>query len=64
MARALVAGALGVIGRSVVAELERRGWETVGIGRRTGTDTARTRYLPVDLLVRPIAGRSSPAAAT
>jgi nucleoside-diphosphate-sugar epimerase len=50
MARALVAGALGVIGRYVVAELERRGWETVGVARRTGTDTARTRYLSVDLL--------------
>jgi nucleoside-diphosphate-sugar epimerase len=50
MAKALVAGALGIMGRTIVKELEARGWETVGVSRRGATDTARTRYLSIDLL--------------
>lgn len=50
---ALVAGAAGVIGRNLVEHLETLDdWEVIGISRRGGDDTARTRQLRVDLLDR------------
>ncbi|WP_102224215.1 SDR family oxidoreductase [Acidimangrovimonas sediminis] len=48
---ALVAGGLGVIGRSLVTHLaDRLGWRVTAISRRTPDFETRARYLPVDLL--------------
>ncbi|CAI0763095.1 SDR family oxidoreductase [Serratia entomophila] len=48
--QALVAGANGVIGRDLIAELERQGWAVTGLSRRGGQARPRVRYLAVDLL--------------
>jgi len=51
--KALVAGALGVIGRSLIQELERQGdWEVVGISRRIPDFETSSIYLSLDLLDR------------
>lgn len=48
---ALVIGARGIIGGSIVEHLRARGdWEVIGVARRGGEDGARLRYLSVDLL--------------
>lgn len=48
---ALVVGANGVIGSNLIAHLEELGnWEIIGLSRRGGNDTDKTRYLSVDLL--------------
>jgi nucleoside-diphosphate-sugar epimerase len=47
---AIVAGASGAVGRTLVRHLEASdGWDVVGIGRRAAAPTARTRYLQLDL---------------
>ncbi len=49
--KAVVVGAQGVIGRSVVNHLEQLGdWEVVGLSRRASSPSARVRHIPVDLL--------------
>ncbi len=49
--KAVVVGALGVIGRYIVARLEEEGgWEIVGLSRRERESRDRTRYVSVDLL--------------
>lgn len=48
--KAVVVGALGVIGRYVVETLEDAGWEVVGLSRRPAEDRERIRYVSVDLL--------------
>jgi nucleoside-diphosphate-sugar epimerase len=54
---ALVVGAHGVIGSTLLAELaERPGWDVIGISRRGGADTDRIRHRAVDLL-DPVAAR-------
>ena len=51
--KALVSGALGVIGRSLIQELEKRqDWEIVGISRRVPEKKGKTKYLCLDLLDR------------
>ena len=51
--KALVAGALGVIGRSLIQELEKQqDWEIVGISRRVPEKKGKTDYLSLDLLDR------------
>ena len=51
MKKAVVVGALGVIGRYIVEKLAALGdWEVVGLSRRKGEDRGRVRYLSVDLL--------------
>ena len=51
MKKAVVVGALGVIGRYIVEKLAALpDWEVVGLSRRRGQDRARVRYLSVDLL--------------
>ena len=51
MKKAVVVGALGVIGRYIVEKLASLGdWEVVGLSRRKGEDRERVRYLSVDLL--------------
>jgi len=48
---ALVVGANGVIGSNLIVHLEEIGnWDIIGLSRRGGTDTAKTRYISVDLL--------------
>jgi nucleoside-diphosphate-sugar epimerase len=48
---ALVVGATGVVGTKLVEELQAQGdWQIIGLSRRGGTDSARTRYIAVDLL--------------
>ncbi|UJR78463.1 SDR family oxidoreductase [Sandaracinus amylolyticus] len=50
---ALVAGANGVIGRELVAQLERcEGWRVVALSRRGGASTERVQHVAVDLLDR------------
>ncbi|NKF21921.1 SDR family oxidoreductase [Solimonas marina] len=49
--KALVAGGLGVIGRQLVEDLNRRDdWDVIGLSRRAAPDDAVGRYLSVDLL--------------
>jgi nucleoside-diphosphate-sugar epimerase len=49
--KAIVVGALGVIGRYVVDKLAAEGdWEIVGLSRRQGEDRGSVRYVSVDLL--------------
>jgi nucleoside-diphosphate-sugar epimerase len=49
--KAVVVGALGVIGRYIVERLvEERDWRVVGLSRRKTTDTPRYRHIAVDLL--------------
>ena len=51
MKKAVVVGALGVIGRYIVEKLAALpDWEVVGLSRRRGEDHDRVRYLSVDLL--------------
>ncbi len=51
MKKAVVVGALGVIGRYIVEKLASLAdWEVVGLSRRKGEDRGRVRYLSVDLL--------------
>jgi nucleoside-diphosphate-sugar epimerase len=48
---ALVVGANGVIGSKLIAYLEELDeWNIIGLSRRGGSNTAKTQYLPVDLL--------------
>lgn len=48
---ALVVGAQGVIGRSLVDHLASLGdWDIIGLSRRAGQSTGRVRYLSIDLL--------------
>jgi nucleoside-diphosphate-sugar epimerase len=47
---AIVAGAFGAVGHSLVAHLQDRGdWNVVGLGRRTAPAARRTRFIAVDL---------------
>ena len=51
MKKAVVVGALGVIGRYIVERLASLpDWEVVGLSRRKGEDRGRVRYVSVDLL--------------
>src|SRR3970040_1971582 len=51
MKKAVVVGALGVIGRYIVEKLAALpDWEVIGLSRRKGEDRGRVRYLSVDLL--------------
>lgn len=48
---ALVAGAQGIIGRNLIAELRGQGgWDIIGLSRRGGTDEEKVRHIAVDLL--------------
>lgn len=48
---ALVAGAQGVIGRNLIAELAAQGsWDIIGLSRRGGADEGRVRHVAIDLL--------------
>jgi nucleoside-diphosphate-sugar epimerase len=50
---ALVAGAQGVIGRNLIAHLEKEGgWDIIGLSRRGGEAERGTRHIAVDLLDR------------
>ena len=47
---AIVAGAFGAVGHSLVAHLESRGdWQVIGLGRRRAPPGARSRFVAVDL---------------
>ncbi len=46
---ALVAGATGLVGRRIAAELHRSGWRVTGISRRPPSSAADWPLLPVDL---------------
>lgn len=51
MKKAVVVGALGVIGRYIVDKLASLGdWEVIGLSRRKGEERPRVRYVSVDLL--------------
>src|SRR3546814_3132564 len=51
--KAVVVGALGVIGRKLIETLGRRDdWEIVGLSRRTPDFDSRASYISVDLLDR------------
>ena len=59
MKKAVVVGALGVIGRYIVEKLASLpDWEVVGLSRRKGEDRDRVRYLGVDLLDKPQSDRA------
>ena len=48
---ALVAGAQGVIGRNLIAELAvQGGWDIIGLSRRGGADEENIRHVAIDLL--------------
>lgn len=48
---ALVVGANGVIGSNLIKHLEELdNWDIIGLSRRGGIDTGKTKYLSVDLL--------------
>jgi nucleoside-diphosphate-sugar epimerase len=48
---ALVVGAQGVIGRNLISHLETLDdWNVIGLSRRGGESSSRTRYIAVDLL--------------
>jgi nucleoside-diphosphate-sugar epimerase len=50
---ALVVGANGVIGRNLITHLQTLSdWNIIGLSRRGGESTGRTRYIAVDLLDR------------
>lgn len=58
---AIVAGAFGAVGRTLVAHLEALGgWDVVGIGRRAAPPTERARYLQLDLTDPGACARASP----
>lgn len=46
---AVVAGANGVAGNKLIDELERSGWQVIGLSRRGGASRPGVRYLAVDL---------------
>ncbi|MGB2660755.1 MAG: NAD-dependent epimerase/dehydratase family protein, partial [Pseudolabrys sp.] len=49
--KAVVVGALGVIGRYIVEKLaEDPDWQVVGLSRRKASDGPRYRHIAVDLL--------------
>ena len=49
--KAVVVGALGVIGRYIAEKLiEEPDWQVVGLSRRKASDAARYRHIAVDLL--------------
>ena len=49
--KAVVVGALGVIGRYIVEKLLAEGdWQVVGLSRRPAKDGPRYRHISVDLL--------------
>ena len=49
--KAVVVGALGIIGRYIVERLvEEPNWRVVGLSRRKTTDSPRYRHIAVDLL--------------
>lgn len=51
MKKAVVVGALGVMGRYIVDKLAALpDWEVIGLSRRKGEDRERVRYVPVDVL--------------
>ena len=51
MKKAVVVGALGVMGRYIVEKLAALpDWEVIGLSRRKGEDRERVRYVPVDVL--------------
>src|SRR6476646_3937122 len=51
MKKAVVVGALGVIGRYIVERLlAEEGWEVIGLSRRDAPARARYRHIGVDLL--------------
>ena len=51
MKKAVVVGALGVMGRYIVDRLAALpDWEVIGVSRRKGEDRERVRYVSVDLL--------------
>jgi nucleoside-diphosphate-sugar epimerase len=51
MKKAVVVGALGVIGRYIVEKLASLpDWEVIGLSRRKGEDRGQVRYVSVDLL--------------
>ena len=53
MKKAVVVGALGVIGRYIVEKLASLpDWEVIGLSRRKGEDRGRVRHVSVDLLSR------------
>ena len=57
---AIVAGAFGAVGRTLVRHLEALGgWDVAGIGRRAAAPTARTRYLQLDLTDTGACARAS-----
>lgn len=59
---ALVVGAHGVIGSTLLDELAGRpGWDVIGLSRRGGPDAGRVRHLAVDLL-DPVSTRTALAA--
>jgi len=52
MKKAVVVGALGVMGRYIVEKLAALpDWEVIGLSRRKGEDRERVRYVPVDVLL-------------
>ena len=58
---AIVAGAFGAVGRTLVRHLEDLGdWDVVGIGRRAAAASARTRYLQADLADAAACARIAP----
>ena len=53
--KAVVVGALGVIGRYIAEKLiEEPDWQVVGLSRRKASDGARYRHIAVDLLDEPL----------
>src|SRR5262245_31438067 len=49
--KAVVVGALGVIGRYIAEKLvEEAGWQVVGLSRRKASDRSRYQHIAVDLL--------------
>ena len=51
MKKAVVVGALGVMGRYIVDKLAALpDWEVIGLSRRKGEDRPNVRYVPVDVL--------------
>ena len=55
----LVLGALGLVGRSVVQELDvRGGWEVIGVSRRAPDFATRARFVSVDLTDRQACQRT------
>lgn len=48
---ALIAGAQGVIGRNLIAELKAQGgWSIIGLSRRGGAEEEEVSHIAVDLL--------------